>query len=254
MQTIIWAFGAMLLLLLIVSFLPLNFNLKGKFTVVLSAFAIALGGLAAVNLFPLWQTLLILLILTFFASYILDSRLGNGLYKTVTFEEELIDDDTELPFSNHKQEKKSEFYLLELDEIGADTPSATKISTSLFPSEPEAIQSLDDSLEVLFMQDSDTDKIDNEDTDGMNITDGYLANIENLLVEESEDEGVPVEDDWLSELADLEEMEAKEKENKEESQLDDAELEVLYAFKEAAAGDTDPRGHEGLDKKVVIQK
>lgn len=254
MQTILWAFGAMLLLLLIVSFLPLNFNLKGKFTVVLSAFAIALGGLAAVNLFPLWQTLLILLTLTFFASYILDSRLGNGLYKTVTSVEELIDDDNDLPFSNHKQEKKSEFDLLELDEIGADTPSATKISTSLSPSEPNAIQSLDDSLEVLFLQNSDTDKIDNDDTDEMYITHGYLTDIENLLLEESEDEAVPVEDDWLSELADLEEMEAKEKENKEESQLDDAELEVLYAFKEAAAGNTNPIGHEGSDKKVVLQK
>jgi hypothetical protein len=258
MQTIIWAFGAMLLLLLIVSFLPLNFNLKGKFTVVLSAFAIALGGLAAVNLFPIWQTLLILLVLTFFASYILDSRLGNGLYKTLVSEEHLIQDDSELSFSNQKAENKSEFDLLELDEIQAVTPSAIKISASLSSSEPQSIQSLDESLEVPFLQDGVTNKIGNEETDETEITDGYLADIENLLLEESEDEVEPVEDDWLSELADLEEREAKENKNKnknkDEDQLDDTELEMLFAFKETAVDNNVHLKQESSDKKVLLEK
>jgi hypothetical protein len=254
MQTIIWAFGAMLLLLLIVSFLPLNFNLKGKFTVVLSAFVIALGGLVAVTLVPIWQTFLILIVLTFFTSYILDSRLGNGLYKVLATEEDFIDDESDLPFSNHKPEKKSEFDLLELDEIDAVIPSAIKISASLSPSEPEMIQSLDDSLEIPFLQESKADTINNEETDELQISDGYLADIENLLLEETEDVIEPVEDDWLSELADLEALEAKENKNKEEDPLDDAELEILFAFKEAAAGNNDPLENEGSNKKVVLEK
>jgi hypothetical protein len=248
MQTIIWAFGAMLLLLLIVSFLPLNFNLKGKLTVVLSAFFIALGGLAAVTLFPVWQTLLILLVLTFFTSYILDSRLGNGLYNALATEEDFIDDKSELPISNHKLEKKSEFDLLELDEIDSVTPSA-----SLSPSEPETIESLDDSLEFRFLEDSKSDQINDEETDELPITDGYLADIENLLLEETGNEVEPAEDDWLSELTDLEEMEAKENKNKEENQLDDGELEILFDFKEAAAGNNDPLENESSHKKVVLE-
>lgn len=254
MQTIIWAFGAMLLLLLIVFFLPLNFNLKGKFTVVLSAFAIAMGGLAAVNLFPIWQTLLILLVLTFFVSYILDSRVGTKLYKTLASDEDFIEDDSDLSFSNHNAEIISEFDLLELDEIDSDTPSVIKIPASLSPSEPESIQSLDDSLEVPFLQDSVTDKIDVEESNELEITDGYLADIESLLLEETEVAAEPVEDDWLSELADLEEMEAKENKNKEEYQLDDGELEILYAFKEASAGNKDELEQKSSDKKVLLEK
>jgi hypothetical protein len=254
MHTIIWAFGAMLLLLLIVSFLPLNFNLKGKFTVVLSAFVIALGGLAAANLFPIWQTLLILLVLTFFASYILDSRLGTGLYNTLASEEDFLEDDSNLSFSNHKAEKISEFDLLELDEIDAVIPSALKNSASLSPSEPESIQNIDDSLEVPFLQDNDTDRIDEEDTEELKIADGYLADIENLLLEESEDEVEPLENDWLSDLADLEEIEAKGNENKEENLLDDGELEILFVFKEASAGNKDELEQKTSDKKVLLEK
>ncbi|MDQ1001326.1 hypothetical protein QFZ28_001726 [Neobacillus niacini] len=252
MQTIIWAFGAMLLLLLIVSFLPLNFNLKGKFTVVLSAFFIALGGLAAVTLFPIWQTLLILLVLTFFTSYVLDSRLGNALYSAFVTEEDFSDDKNEIHFS--KTEKKSEFDSLELDELDTVIPSTIKISASLSPSEPETIESLDDSLEVPFLlQDSKSDQIDDEETDELPITDGYLADIENLLLEETGNVVEPAEDDWLSELTDLEEMEAKENKNKEENQLDDGELEILFAFKEAAAGNNDPLENESSHKKVVLE-
>ncbi|MEH7176390.1 hypothetical protein [Neobacillus vireti] len=252
MQTIIWAFGAMLLLTLIISFLPLAFNPKGKLTVVLSAFVIALGGLAAVQLFPIWQTILLLLVLTFFASYILDSRLGNVIYQTATAEEEVLDD-INLPFTNEQLEQKSEFDLLELDEIDVVTPS--KLSDILSSSEPESYQSLDDSLEVSFLQDSDTDNIDDiNEKDELQISDGYLADIENLLLEESEEEVKPIEDDWLSELADLEKIEAKENKNKEENQLDDAELEILFAFNEAAAGNNDPLEHESSDKKVLLEK
>jgi hypothetical protein len=255
MQTIIWAFGAMLLLLLIVSFLPLNFNLKGKFTVVMSAFAIALGGLAAVTLFPIWQTVLILLVLTLLTSYILDSRLGNRLYKPLAAEEEFIDDDSELSFSNHKAEKKPEFDLLELDEIDAVIPSAIKISANMSPSEPESIQNLDDSLEVSFLQVNDTDNIDDDhESDELQISDGYLSDIENLLLEESEEEVKPKEDDWLSELADLEEIDSNENRDVEENQLDDSELEILFAFKEAAAGNDDTPEKGNSDKKVLLEK
>ncbi|MEH7249917.1 hypothetical protein V7114_24430 [Neobacillus niacini] len=254
MQTIIWAFGSMLLLLLIISFLPLGFNLRGKFIVIFSAFTIAMAGLAAVNVFPILQTLLILLVLTFIGAYILDSRLGKVIYQEFLVDEEEMTEEIKLPFSKQQSEKKSEFDLLELEEIKAVTPSAIKISANFSPSEPETIPSIDENLEILFLQDNKTDQIEFEETSEIEITDGYLADIENLLLEETEVEVESMEDDWLSELADLEEMEAKKNTNKEENQLDAAELEILFAFKEAAASEIEPLELESLNKKVVLEK
>jgi hypothetical protein len=251
MQTIIWAFGAMLLTLLVIFFLSLDLNLKGKLTVALSAFVIALGGLFVVNLVPLWQNLLLLLVLTFFVSYIMDSRLGHALYKTYSSEEEMVVD-FDLPFSNPQTEKESEYDLLDLDEIEVSSASDIKISASLTPSEPEPIQNLVDVSEDIFIQESDFKTMDEKDTP-LELEHGYLSDIENLLLEETEEKEEPAKDDWLSELADLEAKEDKEIDN-EETQLDDTELELLFAFEEAAAAANVETQDNNSNKKIELVK
>lgn len=80
MDSLIWALGALIVVILIVYFLPIRFTGKGKFIVALCGFLLALIGLAATSIFPLWEALCMLVVLMFFASYILDSRLGTMLY------------------------------------------------------------------------------------------------------------------------------------------------------------------------------
>ena len=80
MGSLIWAFGAMLITILIVYFLPIGLTKMGKIIVPITGFLLALGGLAAASSFPLWQTLVMLVVLILFVSYILDTRLGNRLY------------------------------------------------------------------------------------------------------------------------------------------------------------------------------
>ena len=82
MLTVIWVLGSMLLMLLIHFLLPLGYTTKGKFIVVVTSGLLALGGLAATSAIPVWQTLLILLALSFFAAYIMDSRMAKSLYMT----------------------------------------------------------------------------------------------------------------------------------------------------------------------------
>ncbi|MEH7010537.1 hypothetical protein V7087_06915 [Neobacillus niacini] len=255
MQIILWAFGAMLLLLLIISFLSRDLNLKGKIIVVLAAFTIALGGLVTVNFFPLWQTLLILLVFSLFVSYILDSRLGNVLYKTSSAKKELIND-IEFSFSNHQTGKKADFDdLLDLEEVELVTPSTIKMAASSATLEPELVQGLEDSedLVVSFLQERDTEQPIDEGTGNLEIVDGYLSEIESMLLEDYEEKGESVEDDWLGELADHDPIEGKEEENNDNDE-NDIELEILSAFKEAAAGTNDPQEEIISKKDFELQK
>ncbi|WP_045523448.1 hypothetical protein [Neobacillus niacini] len=255
MQIILWAFGAMLLLLLIISFLSRDLNLKGKIIVVLAAFTIALGGLATVNLFTLWQTLLILLVFSFFVSYILDTRLGKVLYKPSAANEELIDD-IEFSFSNHQTDKKAIFDdLFDLEEVELVTPSTLKMAARSATLEPGLVQGLEDSedLDVSFLQERDTEQPIDEGTGNLEIVDGYLSEIESMLLEDSEEIGESVKDDWLDERADHDPIEGKEEENNDNDE-NDIELELLTAFKEAAAGTNDPQEEINSKKDFELQK
>jgi hypothetical protein len=258
MQTIIWAISAMLLLLLIISFLSLDFNLKGKFAVVLAAFFIALGGIAAANLFPLWQTLLILFVLTFFAAYMMDSRLGNVLYKSFVPEEELLEE-MDLAFSNRQIVKDTELDILDLEEMELTAPASKSISTNQSAIQSESLEVLavdSKDLDISFLQDRDTENQVMDDHGGLEIVDGYLSEIENMLLEDSEEQSGSVEDSWLDELADLDHIAVEESEKedgaKNEIHSDDADLELLVAFNEVAAGTNE--GKINLKKEPELQK
>lgn len=237
MQTIFWAFGSMLLLLLFISFLPLGFNFKGKFTVVLAAFAIASGGLAIVGLFPLWQTLVILFVLIAATSYILDSRLGKVIYESSLPDEEIWEE-SENPYPRQQIVKKNELDLLDIDEIELSS-SPIHISPSTSPIQSDLLQALEDEADISLLKDRDSNDQDNED---IQIVGGYLSEIESILLEES-DEVETVEESWLDELADLEtvELDKTDKEVSKPSEIpfDDDELELLVAFKEVATGKND---------------
>jgi hypothetical protein len=80
MDELLWAFCSMLIVLLVFYFLPLGLTKKGKVILVISSFILALGGIAATASFSFVLSLLILVLLILFVTYLLDQRLGRWLY------------------------------------------------------------------------------------------------------------------------------------------------------------------------------
>lgn len=106
MQSIIWAFGSMVVLIGIMSFLPIGLTIKGKVIVGIAGLVLSLGGLAATSTIPLWSTFLILFVITFFTAYLIDSRMRKVIYyQRISPEEESFQDFVE-PFSNGKKDRK----------------------------------------------------------------------------------------------------------------------------------------------------
>jgi hypothetical protein len=257
MLTVIWVLGSMLLMLLIHFLLPLGYTTKGKFVVVISSGLLALGGLAAVSIIPLWQTLLILLVLSFFAAFIMDSRLGKFMYKTkeqIIEENDIPDSDSSLKLIKQSA-ASSDIELMDLSEL------EITVSTSVIKQDEDTFsaESLDE--DISFLQDREIES-EPEDLEDGELEVGYLSDIESLL-EESTQEKVEVlkekvdsldEEGWLDELAELTLIKDEEKSINEESHLEDFELEELFADKEVAAARSTDNAESKPMKVLELQK
>jgi hypothetical protein len=225
MQTIIWAFGSSLVLMLIISFLPLGFTLKGKLFVVLAGFVLALGGLAATTSFPIGAIVLMLLVLAFFVAYMIDSRMGSLVYAEQDKAGEVVYEDTEQPLGT----KQSENHELEDMEFQLEK-SEVSFNFVATPSSKEEKNDFDLDEDIAFLQERET-KVEFEPV----IVDpqvevSYLSDIESMLLEESV-KSLETEKDWLDKVT-----VTKEKVEVENNQLVESELELLFGLNEAAAG------------------
>ncbi|MDM5330831.1 hypothetical protein [Neobacillus sp. CF12] len=259
MLTIIWVLGSMLLMLLIHFLLPLGYTKKGKLIVVVTSGLLAMGGLAAVSALPVWQTILVLLALSFFASYIMDGRLGKVMYLTnekfldeVEFEFE--DNPSSFNVSN-QTEKTLDIELMDLSELEITASS----STSKRDENTASADSLEE--DISFLQERDLEGSSGVLKEDEVLEVGYLSDIESLL-EASTHEKVDLQDDklesldegnWLDELAELTVIKEEEKSSIIEPELDDFELDELFALKEVAAttdkDDSKPKKVLELQKK-----
>ncbi|MDR7077912.1 membrane protein implicated in regulation of membrane protease activity [Neobacillus niacini] len=257
MLTVIWVLGTMLLMLLIHFLLPLGYTTKGKIVVVVSSGLLALGGLASTAAFPVGQTLIMLLVLSFFVSYIMDSRLGKVIYKTKEqfIEEDDIEGSESTSINTIKTEKTSDIELMDLSELEISTSS----SVNKLEVDPLSVDSLDE--DISFLQDREIESDNEEILDDAELEVGYLSDIESLLEESPEEKKVELqvgkvesldEESWLDELAELTVIKDEEKDTFEETQFEDFELDELFADKEVAAtSDND----ESKPKKVLeLQK
>ncbi|MFT4412807.1 hypothetical protein ACLM5H_03000 [Fredinandcohnia humi] len=82
MVSILFAFGALLVLIPIVYFLPLGFSKKGKLIIVGISFLLAMVGIIAQDNLHLWQTVLILFILALLATYLIEKKLSTVMFDT----------------------------------------------------------------------------------------------------------------------------------------------------------------------------
>jgi hypothetical protein len=232
MQSVIWAFGSMLALMLIISFVPpLGFTLKGKYFVVFFGFVFALGGNAAVLSIPLWQTLLLLLLITFFAAYIMNNRMSSILYKEQDqLEEQYVDE----PVFNKPSEKNSELDLEELevqDLIIEATPSPSRMAAKIANLEPKIGQLIDvlDDEDISFLQDRDTlPEVEKEVIDDAILEVSYISDIEAMLQDDTTDSYKLSDEDFLGEIEDIKPKNITEEEVTIDFYEDENQLEELY--------------------------
>ncbi|PAE21724.1 hypothetical protein CHH80_04690 [Bacillus sp. 7504-2] len=144
---------SLIILVPIIYFLPLGLTNKGKGLLIIIAFIFANVGILAKGNFPIWQTALILLLLTVLTVYILDKRFHHLLFlkknekhsepllyneEFITYEEE--NKESEQPFLEQfeqhslsfvqEEEQASEERLLEIEQIedlGEETNEADMI-------------------------------------------------------------------------------------------------------------------------------
>lgn len=91
MEELIVSVVSLIVLVPIIYFLPLGLTNKGKGLIILVAFLFANLGILAQNTFHLWQTGLILLLLTILTVYIMDKRMSKIIFSNVTEEKESIE-------------------------------------------------------------------------------------------------------------------------------------------------------------------
>ncbi|MED3571440.1 hypothetical protein [Cytobacillus praedii] len=80
MENLLLATLSLVILVPIIYFLPLGLSARGKILVTFVSFFLAIIGLLAQLSFPLWQTSLVLLVLVFLSSIVIDSRLRKIIY------------------------------------------------------------------------------------------------------------------------------------------------------------------------------
>ncbi|MEC1521778.1 hypothetical protein P9D43_07005 [Neobacillus niacini] len=252
MLTVIWVLGTMLLMLLIHFLIPLGYTTKGKFFLVVLSGLLASGGLAATIAIPVWQAMVMLLVLSFFAAYLMDSRMAKSLYLTKEHLVEEIDfEESHSSFNVTKQTDKT----LDIDLMDSELEISS--SSSIKNTEVDIIP-IDSLVEdISFLQDRELGSNNEELIEANEPEVGYLSDIENLLDEsftESHTDKVDSidEESWLDELAELTILKDEDKETVDESQVDELVLEELFAEKEVAAA-TD-NGEIKPKKVLELQK
>ena len=261
MLSFLWAFGATLTLILILTVLRIGFSFIGKLSVALTGFVVALAGLTTVNTIPLWQTGLIILLLIIVAAYVMDTRFGAVIYsKEIKSLELEADEEFEYAESNPMVEKPAELELLDLNIETEELSSLTDIGENqVHIVQEQRKQELDEiNLELdeddIFVLNEIEHAEKTEITEHDLPKEGYLADIENLLQEESAEMTSTEDEGWLEEINDLENLTKEEdifvKDEKDEHFLED----LFLASEQAAAGTEEPKKDKDMEREVKLQK
>jgi len=260
MVPIIWAFGSMLIVMIVLSFLPIGFTMKGKVLIVLVSFVLALGGIAAALVVPLWETALMLIALIFFASYIMEKRIGGALrFKEVV---EDLNDDYEAPVSIATVEKANDKESLELQVLEVVEPFTMNLSeTNTLVEQP--IMEIDNQSEnnildseLSFLLERKPEEEVDEPTKDSHQEIGYLSEIESLLAFETEKVAEDFED-LHAEIKDFSKNDLQkltDQLNNGADSLDDSLFDFLVAAREVASEKEDILEEIKPKEKLILQK
>ncbi|WP_251549401.1 hypothetical protein [Neobacillus muris] len=232
MQTLLWAAVSLVILVPIIYYLPLGITARGKWGIIGISFILAVIGLFANAVFPMWKTIIIILLLIGLIVYFMNKRFSNSLYLSAN----KVEKEEILPFQiNPPQsidtkdggltEEKSEDLGTKGHEIKPSSlledrnhePSAeivlySDISTEDQPS-AESIEELleewspvsPDNENALSMSDYTEDRMDSLEHSDFELHEGYLSNpsIESLELSEIGDTAPSNEWEKKSPLEDI---------------------------------------------------
>ncbi|MEH7119714.1 hypothetical protein V7128_20195 [Neobacillus vireti] len=257
MLSFLWAFVSTLILLLILTVLRIGFSFVGKLSVALTGFVVALVGLTTVNNLPLWQTGIILLLLALVITYVMDTRFGTVIYsnKMKSFDEE----EFEYAESSPMVEKPAELELLDGNIETVELPLLTDIEEKQVyitqEQQKPKLAEINFELESGELLTLETEQVEEtEITEDVVPEEGYLADIENLLHEESAEITSAADEDWLEEVNDFE-VSTKEEKIMDIEESDEHFLEELFlAAEEAAAGTEKSLVDKDIEREVKLQK
>ncbi|MCM3765455.1 hypothetical protein [Neobacillus niacini] len=249
MQTIIWAFVSMLVVLVIMLVLPIGFTNKGKLVIALTSFVIALGGAAANSVVELWQSGLLLVALVLVIAYLFDKRLGSMLYKeTAYFDDELEDGIISETYQNMnssskvKDEDRSSDTLpinLELDSFKEES------TTPFLPNldKPALSNSIEINEDISFLLERETELAASDSVKEPFQETTYLSDMESLLdLDEKELTVVHPADDEVV-------LQALDDEN---GPIDDSLIDFLNHMNEVAVSNEEVLEKTDTVKKVTV--
>lgn len=215
MQTMVWAIGSMVVLMLIIFFVPSGYTLKGKILVVFTSFILSLCGFAATTIFPLWQTDIMLIALIFFFAYFLSKHLGNFIVKADSVDQE----------TSHRSEAFKDAALQEMkEELILPVFATANFETDR---RNDIIPSLSNIEEITKNYQEPINGVNNQSVYGL-LENNYLSDIESLIESESEtkleDSFKEIDDDLLPIISNAKVIEQNEKD---EDLLDDSLFDFL---------------------------
>ncbi|MDR4948757.1 hypothetical protein [Neobacillus cucumis] len=230
---------------------------------------LALVGLLAVSSFPLWETVIILLFLVLIAAYLIDNRFRSLIYiqETDSFKlnlEEEIENDVfnqKIEDQIDREQRVENVELAVLPTLNIEGQLSQEHTLSENELDDDEID-INDQLFLEELNDIEIDKTEHltieedNDKDKINIFEkrepesGYLSDIENLLLEESE--AVNTDDEgWLEEFNELDSLaKITDPDKTDENVLN----ELLIAVEEAAAGIEEQKEKRDIERKVKLQK
>lgn len=259
-MSIIWAFGSMIILMLIIFVIPLGFTFKGKLLAVLASFLLGLGGLAAVSTFRLWETALMLVALIFFTAYIMNKRIGTLLFKEVPLIEEEPTDEYFFAASvslSDLEKTSNPFDLKDItiveDTLATVTDNKELLTRNGLEKKIADEKNLhDDDISFLLKRNLEDEVIEHFAEIEPEI--GYLSDIESLLVEASAEQVDQLEEMNKSTTIIPKKMDFDQNIPFEDILIEDSTFDFLLAPKEVAVTNDEVLDEIGSIKKIRLQK
>lgn len=231
MEGLIFALVALILLIPVLISLPLGLNIRGKFSLIVVSFLIAILGILANYTFSLGQSFLMVVLLALLASYVLDKRLGRKMFIPVEKEKKAVvaenkfniespaelEEKTQIfpesfqeqaeknqthTITSEKEEHKSEPYVEEMALLNVDSIDEENIKNN---NKADSDEKLDEDITFLLNRDqlyensieeTANDSIQTPHTQEIN----YMEEIEKMLETENEiDEWIEDKDEQVQE-------------------------------------------------------
>jgi hypothetical protein len=201
MESLKWATGSMLIVMIIVQFLPIGLTKKGKFVIVLAAFFLALVGLIAIPSFSLWKVITMLFLLIFFIAHLLNTRLGHVLFIVDnSFGNKLLNqDDSYIDYNKVNIGENIDQFSLSRKEVAASIePFEEKeiVDAGLFYTQHETMHEVEkneepnevveDDISFLLNRSIETEEEKSNEETFSEME--YISDIESLLLEASREE------------------------------------------------------------------